>query len=123
MKLTPASTEALMRASAPAWSTLPMCFQMPEFSPIAAGSSPAKVMAPRHIWETRRPVLPRVLYCMDVLWAEKSALNPLDAEGRLDDSRTDCSRRGTSLQLVWGMGGDGKILRPALDRNRDSAEE
>ena len=33
-----------------------MGFHMPSCSP--------KVMAPRQMWETRRPVLPRVLYCM-----------------------------------------------------------
>ena len=52
-----------MRASAPAWSTLPMAFQMRRFGE-GGGSSPAKVMVPRQSVETSRPVLPRVLYCI-----------------------------------------------------------
>src|ERR1700738_1569837 len=82
MKLTPASMEVRMRASAPAWSTLPIIFQMPAFSAMAAGLSPAKVMVPRQILETRSPVLPRVLYCMWCPLDRESQCPGMGCEGR-----------------------------------------
>ncbi len=56
MKLTPAASERSTSAVAPAWSTVPIAFQKP--------SPPAKVMVPRQISDTSRPVRPRGRYFM-----------------------------------------------------------
>src|SRR6266436_5096989 len=85
----PASMEALMRASAPAWSTVPMARKRPV--------PPWKVMVPKQSVETRRPVSPRVLYCMgNVLCAERIGGWDLDGVKRMPDSGGEAAMRKTA---------------------------
>ena len=83
----PASMEDWTRESAVGWSTVPMALNMPV--------PPWKVMQPKQSWETRRPVSPRVLYCMMILCAEYGGAG-LDAWGTREEAVDSSEETGDS---------------------------